>query len=202
MIQAPKVRQTVRVPAVAVTVLLAILIAGCGADGEASDPVVGQGASRRNSADVEFATTMIPHHAQAVAMINLTLGGQARPELARTAEEILMEQTGETSKMSTWLQDWGKPVPRTMIDHVGHTMGDTSMPGALSKAEFHHLEKANGREFERMWLDAMIAHHEGAIEIAQTEQANGANPAAKRLAAQMIQTQQAQLEELRRLLPR
>jgi uncharacterized protein (DUF305 family) len=201
MTQSRNVRQIVTFPAIAVTLLLAVLIGGCGAEDEAADSVVGKGASRRNSADIEFARKMIPHHAQAVAMVNLTLGGQARPELAATAEEIMMQQTGETSKMSTWLQDWGKPVPRTMIDHVGHTMGDTSMPGALTKAEFHHLEKAKGREFERMWLQAMIAHHEGAIQIAKTEQANGANPAAKRLAAQMIQIQQAQLQELRRLLP-
>lgn len=143
---------------------------------------------------------MIPHHAQAVAMVNLTFDREVDPALGRVAEVMLMRQTAETNKMSTWLQDWGRPVPRTMIDHVGHTMGDTSMPGALTKGHFESLEKAQGAEFERAWLETIIAHHQGAIATARTERAEGVNPVAKRLAPQTIRTHQAELRQLRGLL--
>ena len=152
---------------------------------------------RHNNADVEFATKMVPHQAQAVALVNLTLGENLDPAVAMTAEEMLTAQSSMVSKMEGLLQDWGKPIPRTMIDHVGHAMGDTSMPGALSKSEFDRLESANGAQLERAWLQAMIAHHAGAVQMARTEQADGANPAAKRLAGQIIRTHQTELRELR-----
>ena len=110
---------------------------------------------------------------------------------------MLTSQSSAVTNMEGLLQDWGKPIPRTMIDHVGHSMGDTSMPGALSKSEFHRLERAKGAQLERAWLQTMVAHHEGAIQMARTEQAEGANPAAKRVAGKVIRTHQAELRELR-----
>jgi hypothetical protein len=74
------------------------------------------------------------------------------------------------------------------------------MPGALTKTEFHQLEQARGPMFEREWLEAMIAHHEGAIQMARTERAEGVSPAAKKLAAQLIRTHEAELERFQRLL--
>lgn len=195
-----KVAGTPRILLAVAASLLALLVTGCASESGGDDRVIGSGPSRHNSADVQFATKMIPHHAQAVAMVNLALDRKVDPDLTSVADEMLMRQTGETTKMATWLQDWGKPVPRTMIDHVGHTMGDTSMPGALTKAEFRRLETAQGAEFERAWLEAMIAHHEGAIQMAKSEQAEGANPAAQRLATQITRTQQAELRQLRGLL--
>lgn len=197
MFRRPRVRWTPLVRTTVVGLLFVTFMAGCGAGSANDDHVVGKGAARHNSADVAFATQMIPHHAQAAAMVNLTLGRNLDPALAVTAEKMLTSQSAEVTKMSGWLQDWGKPVPRTMIDHVGHAMGDTSMPGALKAAEFHRLKKAKGAEFERAWLQAMIAHHEGAIRMAKAEQSTGANPAAKRLASEMIRTQRAELQQLR-----
>lgn len=196
MIVSSRIRRAVTLPAVAVCLLVAF-VSGCAGGDEASE-VVGQGPNRRNSADVEFATKMTPHHAQAVAMVNLTLGQDIDPAVATTAEQMLTSSLSE--KLSGLLQDWGKPIPRTMIDHVGHAMGDTSMPGALTKVEFHQLEKARGARFEQQWLEAMIAHHEGAIQMARTARAEGVNPTAQRLAAQVIRTQQAELQKFRRLL--
>jgi uncharacterized protein (DUF305 family) len=190
--------RTLVAPVAVATLLLLLFVSGCGGGTEEQDEVVGKGPLRRNTADVTFATQMIPHHAQAVAMANLTLGRPVNPQLAATAEQMLTSSS-ETSKLQMLLQRWDEPIPRTMIDHVGHSMGDTSMPGALSKAEFHQLEQAQGPQFERAWLDAMIAHHEGALEMARSEQGEGASPVAKRLAAQMIQRQQAELQQLRQL---
>lgn len=197
MIQWPKAQRTVFAPASALVCVLALLISGCEADTSDDDAVVGKGAMRHNSADVEFATRMLPHQAQAVAMVNVTLGENLDPAVAMTAEQMLTARSSVVTKMEGLVQDWGQRIPRTMIDHVGHAMGDTSMPGALSKSEFHRLESAKGPRLERAWLQAMIAHHEGAIQMAETEQAEGANPAAKRLASQIIRTHQAELRELR-----
>lgn len=196
MIPSSRLRRAVVAPALAAGLLVG-LVGGCG-DGDEASQVVGQGPNRRNSADVEFATQMIPHHAQAVAMVNLTLGQKIDPAVAATAEQMLTSSLSE--KLSGLLQDWGKPIPRTMTDHVGHAMGDTSMPGALTQAEFYQLEKTRGATFEREWLEAMIAHHEGAIRMARTERAEGVNPTAKRLAAQVIRTHQAELQDFRKLV--
>lgn len=192
-----KSHRAVAAPAVALVWVLALLVSGCGAGGDGEDEVVGKGPTRHNSADVEFATQMVPHQAQAVAMVNLTLGENLDPAVSMTAEQMLMAQSSMVSKMEGLLQDWGKPIPRTMVDHVGHAMGDTSMPGALSKSEFHRLESAKGAQLERAWLQAMIAHHEGAVQMARTEQAEGANPAAKHLAGEIIRTHQSELRQLR-----
>jgi uncharacterized protein (DUF305 family) len=200
MTPAPRTRRARATTAVGAALsLLLVLVPGCGADSGESDSVVGTGPSRRNDADVRFATQMIPHHAQVVAMVNLTFDRKVDSELAMTAEQMLTSPP-DTNVLSSWLQDWGKPIPRTMIDHVGHTMGNTSMPGALNKAEFHQLEKTKGADFEQAWLEAMIAHHEGAIQMAKTEQAEGANPAAKRLAGEVVRSQQSELRELRSFL--
>jgi uncharacterized protein (DUF305 family) len=135
--------------------------------------------------------------AQAVAMVNLTIGENLDPAVSTTAEQMLTAQSSMVTKMEGLLQDWRKPIPRTMIDHVGHPMGDSSMPGGLPKSRFHRLESAKDAQLEHAWLQAMIAHHECAIQMAKTQQAHGANPAAKRLAGQVIRTHQSELQELR-----
>lgn len=180
--------------------LLALLVSGCGSDNDSQDAVVGKGPYRHNAADVTFARDMIPHHAQAVAMANFTIGRKVDPQIVALAERIRAIQTPQTSKLSSWLQDWGKDVPRTMIDHGGHAMGDTSMPGAMTKAELQALEHANGARFERLWLVSMIAHHKGAVTMAKTEQARGANPAAVRLAERIVQGQQSEISRIDKLL--
>jgi uncharacterized protein (DUF305 family) len=84
---------------------------------------------------------------------------------------------------------------------TGHGSGHgEAMPGAMSGADMAELEKAKGNAFDRMWLDMMIKHHEGAIEMARTELSQGVNSDAKSLAQQIIDGQQAEITEMRGLL--
>jgi uncharacterized protein (DUF305 family) len=158
-----------------------------------------------NQADVDFATDMIPHHAQALAMVDMTVDRELSPELTRLAEQIRAAQGPEIETMVDWLNDWDQPVPETMRDHVnahgdGEMGMDSDMPGMMSEEEMAELEAAQSAEFEQMWLEMMIEHHEGAIEMATAEQSDGEYPAAIDLAEAIIAGQQAEIDEMHDLL--
>lgn len=183
--------------AVALVVVLA-LTAACG--GEAS----GGSGKEFNDTDVAFATDMIQHHAQALSMVDQTLGRNLDPQVATLAEDIRSAQTPEIETMTEWLEGWGEPVPETMRDHAnahgGHVEMDSDMPGMMSEQEMRALEKAPDTEFQDMFLEMMIEHHRGAIEMAQTEQADGQFGPAVRLAEEIERSQQAEVEKMERLL--
>lgn len=197
--------------AVAAATLLFGLTA-CGDDGT-SDAQAEQTAPNGdvfNDADVDFATGMIPHHAQALVMVDLTRGRDLSPEVQKLADDIQAAQGPEIEQMVDWLNDWDKPVPETMRDHAnaedhgmsGHDMGDDSsdMPGMMTEEEMSDLEAAQGREFETMWLEMMIEHHEGAIEMAKDEQADGVFEPAKELAESIESSQQSEIDHMNELL--
>lgn len=177
---------------------LAVLAACGGNETSGDDSSAGQGF---NDADVQFATDMIPHHAQALSMVDLTVGKDLSPEVEALAEEIRMAQTPEIEQMAAWLEKWGEPVPETSRDHAGHDMGAMDMPGMASMEDMAALENATGPEFEQMFLTMMIEHHQGAIEMAQTELEEGENSAAKKLAQDIITAQQREITQMQDLLP-
>lgn len=156
-----------------------------------------------NQADVDFATDMIQHHAQALTMADLVRDREVSAELTRLAEEIRMAQAPEIELMVEWLNDWGRPAPETGRDHSnahdGMGMGD-SMPGMMSTADMDALASAQDEDFESMWLRMMIEHHEGAITMAETEKATGKHPEAIDLAATIIAAQQREINEMADLL--
>jgi len=197
---------------------LLVTLAACGDDGDNKDPHAEHTAPNGdvfNDTDVDFATAMIPHHAQALAMVDLTLGRDLSPEVRQLTEDIQAAQGPEIEKMVDWLTDWDKPVPETMRDHVnaedsdgmgGHDMDDvdgeldSDMPGMMTDEELADLEAAQGQEFEDMWLEMMIEHHEGAIEMAKDEQADGAFQPAIDLAESIETSQQAEIDHMREKL--
>jgi uncharacterized protein (DUF305 family) len=159
-----------------------------------------------NQADVDFATDMIPHHAQALLMVDLVDDGSS-PELTALAEQIRMAQGPEIETMVDWLTDWGQPVPETMRDHANAHSDDempmdSDMPGMVSAEDLDDLDAARGEDFERMWLQMMIEHHEGAIEMARDEKADGEYADARDLAAMIIETQQSEIDTMEGLLDR
>lgn len=184
-------------------VVLTLLLGGCGAPD--ADPVrTSTSGEKFSSADVTFATEMIQHHAQALTMVDLTMQRDVGPHVQRLAEEIRAAQAPEIERMSDWLQDWDEPVPETVRDHA-NAHGDGSMeagdmPGMLSADEMRSLEQAPAAQFEQVWLEAMIEHHEGAVEMAQTEQEQGVHSAAVKLAEQVEATQSRQIETMKGLL--
>jgi len=112
--------------------------------------------------------------------------------------------------MVDWLTAWGQPVPETMRDHAnaddhgmnGHETGQDSsdMPGMMTGKEMAELEAAQGQAFETMWLEMMIEHHEGAVEMARDEQADGHFRSAMKLAESIETSQEAEIDRMKELL--
>lgn len=180
-------------------------LAACGDDATdaTADPSAGRTAENGdvfNGADVQFATDMIPHHAQAIEMVALTQGRVLDPEVAAIADEIRGAQEPEIQTMTTWLTDWGQDVPdaSSSMDMGGDDM--SSMSGMMSPDEMTGLAEASDAEFQDMWIEMMIAHHTGAIEMAQAEQGNGEFPDAIALAKEIESAQQIEIEQLEGLL--
>lgn len=153
-----------------------------------------------NAADVTFATGMIPHHRQAVQMAELATDRAASPAVLQLAEEIRAAQQPEIDTMSGWLEEWGEPVPGDMGGMDGGSGGMNEMPGMLTEEQLADLEAADGPAFEQMFLEAMIDHHTGAIQMAQTEQEDGASADAIAVAEEIERAQTEEIDRMRELL--
>ncbi len=193
---------------IALVTLLATLLAlsACGGDGDEPAPESHTAANGDvfNDADVDFATDMIQHHAQALQMVDLTLGRRLDPAVQALAEEIRMAQSPEIEQMTTWLTDWDQPIPETVRDHANaHGDGmemDSDLPGMMSAEEMSELEAAEGAAFRELWLEMMIEHHEGAVEMARTEQSDGIFEPAVELAESIEASQEDEIATMEGLL--
>ncbi|GAA2912423.1 DUF305 domain-containing protein [Streptosporangium fragile] len=155
-----------------------------------------------DDADVAFAQMMIQHHRQAVEMADLAETRATNPEVGQLAAKIKEAQQPEIDTMAGWLSEWGEPETPSPSPTPSEGMGDHGMPGMMAPEDMRKLEAAKGAEFDRMFLQMMIAHHEGAIEMAKTEREQGASPEAKELAKTIETTQQAEVEQMRKMLDR
>jgi uncharacterized protein (DUF305 family) len=197
------------------TAVVALFLAACGNDEQPStadegtaptSTATGQQATH-NDADVAFAQRMVPHHQQAVEMAELAASRGSTDTVKDLANRIKGAQDPEIQQMNGWLAQWGatSTSPPTGMDH-GSTgtsapgMDHGSGPGMMTDAEMRDLEQASGVDFDRMFLEMMIRHHQGAVEEATTEVAKGANPDAKALAQRIIDTQQAEIAEMQEML--
>jgi len=185
------------------SILAALLLAGVltltGCGGDTGDAT----ASGHNDADVSFAQEMIPHHTQAVQMSKMAEQMADSDEVRALAEDIAAAQGPEIEQMTGWLEEWDEDVPDTeimdgemmdgeMMDgEMMDGMGD--MPGMMSADEMDELDMSSGGAFDEMFLTMMIEHHEGAIEMAKVEQADGESAEATDLAAEI---EKAQTEEI------
>lgn len=184
--------------AVAALIIAAPLaLAGCGGE----DDTPAGSAGQFNDADVTFATEMIPHHQQAVEMAELAADRTHSPEVRQLAEDIEAAQGPEIETMTQWLEDWGQEAPSASMDHGDMGHGDSEgMPGMMDETEMTTLEQADGATYDQMFLQMMIEHHEGAIEMARTEQANGGSPDAVSLAEQIETDQKSEIAKMDELL--
>jgi uncharacterized protein (DUF305 family) len=152
-------------------VFAAALTSGCAT---ATKPAIhetppGLGRYPYSDADVDFMAGMIPHHAQAVVMAGWAPTHGARKDVAILCERIVVGQRDEIVMMQGWLRDRGLEVPdATSMRHKMKMNGMTHemlMPGMLSDEEMAALDKARGPEFDRLFLEGMIRHHQGAIDM-------------------------------------
>lgn len=156
-----------------------------------------------NAVDVAFAEGMVPHHAQAVEMADDALARSRNAQVRQLATAIKAAQQHEVDQMSAWLRSWGRPVldSSTATDHgMDHGMEGMEMSGMMSEADMARLKAASGTAFDRLWLELMIQHHEGAIAMAKQELAGGRSVAARRLAEAITAGQQREIDQMRSLL--
>ncbi len=158
-------------------------VAGCGGSDHS-----GHAAKKEafNDQDVMFVTEMIPHHIQATEMAAMAKDRTKNPEILDLASDIEKAQGPEIDTMSGWLDDWGKEMPEG--HHSMEDMGDGE--GMMSGADMAELESKSGKQFDKQFLTLMIEHHEGAIAMAEDEEAKGKHRGAVDL-AKKIQADQA-----------
>lgn len=172
-----------------------LTLAGCGNEDD-TDAAAGH-----NDADVTFAQEMIPHHEQAIEMAELAETRAQSQEVKNLAADIEAAQDPEIETMTGWLESWGEDVPGHGTAGMDHgDMSSDDMPGMMSDDEMADLMTASGAGFDQMFLTMMIEHHEGAIEMAQTEQAEGEFPDAIELAEDIETAQTAEIQTMQDLL--
>jgi uncharacterized protein (DUF305 family) len=194
------------------TRLAAALVAGalaltaCGDDTDAGHSSMGNSdtsASAESSAeadfsdaDVTFAAGMIPHHQSAIEMAQLAEGRAADPRVLDLAARIEAAQSPEIETLSGWLEQWGA-ADESDVDHGGMNHGSGGM---MSEQDMQALTNATGAEFDRLFLTQMIAHHTGALEMAQAELSSGSNTDALAMAESIRDSQSAEIAEMEQLL--
>lgn len=160
-----------------------------------------EGSAEHNQADVMFARMMIPHHAQAIEMSDMILAKPEIPaEVTALAEQIKAAQGPEIAQLESWLADWDEPQMPTDVPGSGHMSDMPHMDGMMSDEDMQALADAQGVEAARLFLTQMIDHHEGAIDMAETEIEDGRFPDAVALARTIAETQQQEIDTMRRLL--
>ena len=188
--------------ALAVTVSLALTAAACGGDDSSTSSSSAASSTEHGDADVSFATDMLPHHAQALTMVDMTAGRTLSPEVQQLADEIRAAQAPEIETMTGWLTDWDEKVPDTTDSMAGmDSMGDgASMPGMMSADDMSSLQDAADADFQTRWLQLMIRHHEGAVEMARTEITDGRYQPAIDLATSIVDSQSKEIDTMRAIL--
>jgi uncharacterized protein (DUF305 family) len=149
-------------------------------------------AADHNGSDTMFVQGMIPHHAQAVEMSDIILKKQGiDARITALATKIKAAQAPEIDKMTGWLKAWNEPTQAT---------GGHSMTGMMSGEDLTKLDTAQGAEAAQLFLRQMIAHHEGAVEMANAEVRSGKNAEAIQLARDIAASQTDEIQEMKDLL--
>lgn len=197
--------------AVTAAIATALVLAGCSTTTGSMDSMEGMdhsgdsssssssgesNAGAHNDVDIAFAMGMVPHHQQAVEMADMILGKDGiDPQVIALAEKIKAAQGPEITLMKGWLDTWGSPY-ESMGDMPGMDMGT----GMMSEEDMARLDSATGVEASRLFLEQMIEHHNGAIEMADVQAVGGTNPEARELAKNIIKSQTAEIDEMQAIL--
>lgn len=200
----------------AVTVLVALSACGTSASGPsttnpptvspATASTAASNADPHNAQDVGFLQMMIPHHEQAVQMAQMVPSRSQNAKILALAAAIKSAQGPEIAQMQSWLTDWGVSVsPSSTADMsgmAGMDSGSSGVPadGMMTADQMAALAKSSGAAFDKMWLQMMIEHHEGAVVMARHELAAGQNAQVKALAQAVIDGQTKEVNEMKLML--
>ncbi|MCQ9133024.1 DUF305 domain-containing protein [Streptomyces hilarionis] len=204
---------TRRIAAVSVVAAGALLLSACGGDGDdmagmdhggssssAATTEAGAKSGDFDNADVTFAQMMIPHHEQALEMAKLADGRASDSEIKDLAGKIEQAQDPEITTMKGWLTSWNQPTAMESMPGMDH--GSMNTNGMMSHEDMAELKGMKGAEFDKMFAQMMIDHHNGAIAMAKDEQKNGKNADAKTMAGDIVTGQSAEVKQLQSILDR
>lgn len=145
---------------------------------------------------------MIGHHTQAVEMVALLKTRTTRDDMKLLGQRIEVSQTDEIRMMRTWLRDRHQDVPDDRAYRMMMSMPDMAMPGMLTQAEMDQLAAARSQDFDRLFLEFMIAHHQGALTMVQTLMSTpgaGQDPGIFAFASEIQADQSAEITRMRAL---
>lgn len=194
--------------AVLVALTIAIGAPACSSTGSDHDmaaptgvppAVVSPGAG---SVDAGFAYDMSRHHAQAVEMAELVNGRTTDPEIGVLARDIALTQQYQIGEMRGWLDGWGLPATSFAEPMTWMGMSGMDMPGMASDAELAALRDAPAGDVDRMFLELMIRHHQGGVEMATAAASSATVPYVQALATSIEESQTAEVESMTDLLDR
>jgi uncharacterized protein (DUF305 family) len=197
-----KIRTTLLVAGViATTITLAACSSGSGSmsgmdhgGGTSATSSPSAEAGSFNDQDVTFAQMMTAHHQQAIEMADMLLAKTGVPQdITQLAEKIKAAQEPEIQAMTGWLTEWGASTDSMSgMDH--------GSDGMMSDSDMTALEQASGADAGKLFLEQMIQHHQGAIEMAQTEIDSGESSDAVALAEKIVADQTAEITEMQSML--
>ncbi|MEV0418422.1 DUF305 domain-containing protein [Streptosporangium canum] len=145
-----------------------------------------------NAADVKYVQDMVTHHRQAVDMAVLAPSRADSATLKGLASRIKDAQGPEIQYMTTWLQQQGMKVPDHHASHTG-------MPGMATPEQMRALKAASGKDFDRLFLTLMTAHHQGAITMSEQVLVGGSHIKIEELANDVAATQSAEIRRMREM---
>ena len=159
-------------------------------------------ADKWNEADAEFAARMIPHHQQALEMAQLAVDRAAGRQVKAIAERIYVEQGPEMELLEDWLTERGYAAPERSAapDAHGHVAASDDMEGMATPAQMEALTAAEGREFDRMFLEMMIRHHEGALSMVEQWAGEGSEIRMQEIGSEINVTQIGEIRRMHDLL--
>ncbi|MDP1818793.1 MAG: DUF305 domain-containing protein [Acidimicrobiales bacterium] len=181
--------------------LVGLVGAACSDDDDAAvESSPSEAAAEHNDADVTFAQGMIPHHRQAIEMAELAPDRAEDERVLDLAQRIESAQAPEIAEMTGWLEDWDEDVPAE--GEGGHDEHDSGsgVSGMMTTEDMDSLEAASGAEFDQMFLTMMIEHHNGALDMAETEVEDGQFHDAIALAEAIIDAQESEIAEMQAIL--
>lgn len=162
-------------------------------------------AGPHNDADVSFNRMMMAHHQQAVAMSGLIEGRTDNADIIELGKKIAKAQSREIEQMSARLAAWGEDPTAPSVHephdgHQGHGDSPQDMEGMLSDEAMQKLAEAEGPEFDRLFLEGMIEHHQGAIVMAEDVIRDGENEQTRKLAEGIVDAQETEIDDMKKLL--
>jgi len=160
--------------------------------------MAGMGAMEDSSFDQMFIDMMVPHHEGAVAMAEIALERAQRPEIKEMSEQILAAQTPEIEQLRAWRSEWfgSSETPGMAVMPMLHNMPGMNEAQTMDMAAEVELLRIAPEPFDLAFIDAMILHHQSAIEAARLAEAQATRPEIKEMAANIIESQQSEIDQM------